>query len=130
MGAAAETAFSFSCCEPRPVAPGAACRLRSSQQALWLWFNPLDLPESTSHSPGGVLQGAPLWCQPGRRPLPHVRSVWFSSHSFPICDEMFISAVCFRFSSLVDDGFGGFIFNDSLSQSSVNVHIYIYICRI
>lgn len=45
-GAAAETALSFSCCEPRPAPPEAACRLRSSQQALWLLVNPLDLPES------------------------------------------------------------------------------------
>lgn len=54
----AETASSFSCCEPRPVPPEAACLLKSSQETLGPTFNPLDHPKTTlseeSWSSGGV----------------------------------------------------------------------------
>lgn len=41
-----ETASSFSCCEPRPVPPEAACLLKSSQETLGFTFNPLDHPKT------------------------------------------------------------------------------------
>lgn len=45
-GGGEETASSFSCCEPRPVPPEAACLLKSSQETLGLTFNPLDHPKT------------------------------------------------------------------------------------
>lgn len=45
-GGASETASSFSCSEPRPVPPEAACLLTSGQETLQLTFNPLDQPKA------------------------------------------------------------------------------------
>lgn len=53
-----ETAFLFSGCEPQPVEPEAACRLKSSQETLHLLLNPSDHPKSflSSNSPRSFLK--------------------------------------------------------------------------
>lgn len=48
-----ETASSFSCCEPRPVPPEAACLLRSGQETLGPTFNPLDHLKTTCQKSSG-----------------------------------------------------------------------------